>query len=325
MSKQIGIPRIVTSRSAVTATLSVLFVACWSSGFIGAKLGAGSAEVPTLLMWRFLPLAVVLLPIVWFSARRQNTMPTPRALGRQVVIGMLSQSGYLLSVYWAVDLGVNTGTTALIDGIQPLVAAALLGPVLGVAVPRMQWVGLAIGMGGVVMVTAADAGAGTSAPWWAYAIPFLGMLSLVASTFVQQRAPTSTPPLQALAIHCYTSAIVFTTLAVASGVAVPPSVNTFWIALLSLVVLSTFGGYGLYWLLLRRIGITSVNTLMFLIAPVTAVWGALMFGESFTAFTALGLAVGILAVVVVTRADNHQKKRGEGENACSVRAPITSR
>lgn len=309
----------------MTATLSVLFVACWSSGFIGAKLGAGSAGVPTLLMRRFLPLAVVLLPIVWFSARRQNTMPTPRALGRQVVIGMLSQSGYLLSVYWAVDLGVNTGTTALIDGIQPLVAAALLGPVLGVAVPRMQWVGLAIGMGGVVMVTAADAGAGTSAPWWAYAIPFLGMLSLVASTFVQQRAPTSTPPLQALAIHCSTSAIVFTTLAVASGVAVPPSVNTFWIALLWLVVLSTFGGYGLYWLLLRRIGITSVNTLMFLIAPVTAVWGALMFGESFTPFTALGLAVGILAVVVVTRADNHQKKRGEGENACSVRAPITSR
>ncbi|XGU21499.1 DMT family transporter [Rhodococcus sp. 3Y1] len=170
MSKQIGIPRIVTSRSAVTATLSVLFVACWSSGFIGAKLGADGAEIPTLLMWRFLPLVAVLVPIVWLSARRRNMVPTPRTLGRQVVIGMLSQSGYLLSVYWAVDLGVNTGTTALIDGIQPLVAAALLGPVLGVAVPRMLWIGLAIGLGGVAMVTAADAGAGASAPWWAYAI-----------------------------------------------------------------------------------------------------------------------------------------------------------
>src|SRR3546814_18656256 len=105
-------------------------------------------------------------------------MPTPRALGRQVVIGMLSQSGYLLSVYWAVDLGVNTGTTALIDGIQPLVAAALLGPVLGVAVTRMQWIGLAIGMGGVAMVTAADAGDGTSAPRWASAIPFLARQSV---------------------------------------------------------------------------------------------------------------------------------------------------
>nr|WP_047888322.1 DMT family transporter [Rhodococcus sp. ARP2] len=325
MSKQIGIPRIVTSRSAVTATLSVLFVACWSSGFIGAKLGAGSAEVSTLLMWRFLPLAAVLVPIVWLSARRRKTTPTPRALGRQVVIGILSQSGYLLSAYWAVDLGVNTGTTALIDGIQPLVAAALLGPVLGVAVPRMQWIGLAIGLAGVAMVTAADAGAGTSAPWWAYAIPFLGMLSLVASTFVQQRAPASTPPLQALAIHCSTSAIVFTTLAIVSGAAVPPSVSTFWIALLWLIVLSTFGGYGLYWLLLRRIGITSVNTLMFLIAPVTAVWGALMFGESFTPFTALGLAVGIVAVVVVTRVDNRPKKHDESTDSCPARAPITSR
>lgn len=325
MSKQIGIPRIVIPRAAVTATLSVLFVACWSSGFIGAKLGAGSAEIPTVLMWRFLPLAVVLVPIAWLSARRRNMMPTPQTLGRQVVIGMLSQSGYLLSVYWAIDLGVNTGTTALIDGIQPLVAAALLGPVLGVAVPRMQWVGLAIGLGGVAMVTAADAGAGTAAPWWSYVIPFLGMLGLVASTFVEQRAPTSTPPLHALASHCSTSAIVFTALAVASGNAVPPSVNTFWIALLWLIVLSTFGGYGLYWLLLRRIGITSVNTLMFLIAPVTAVWGALMFGESFTPYTALGLAVGILAVVVVTGADNRRKKREERENACPVRAPITSR
>ncbi|MGG7100494.1 DMT family transporter [Rhodococcus sp. 24CO] len=320
MSKQIGIPRIVTSRSAVTATLSALFVACWSSGFIGAKLGAGSAEIPTLLMWRFLPLAAVLVPIVWLSARRRNMMPTPRTLGRQAVIGMLSQSGYLLSVYWAVDLGVNTGTTALIDGIQPLVAAALLGPVLGVAVPRMQWVGLVIGLGGVAMVTAADAGAGTSAPWWAYAIPFLGMLSLVASTFVQQRAPASTPPLQALAIHCSTSAIVFTALAVASGNAVPPSGNTFWIALLWLIVLSTFGGYGLYWLLLRRVGVTSVNTLMFLIAPVTAVWGALMFGESFTPYTALGLAVGIFAVVVVAHVGSRPKKRDEadaGTDSCS--------
>ncbi|WP_336880506.1 DMT family transporter [Rhodococcus globerulus] len=325
MSKQIGIPRIVIPRSAVTATLSVLFVACWSSGFIGAKLGAGSAEIPTVLMWRFLPLAAVLVPIVWLSARRLNTMPAPRTLGRQVVIGMLSQSGYLLSVYWAIELGVNTGTTALIDGIQPLVAAALLGPVLGVAVPRTQWVGLVIGLGGVALVTAADAGAGTAAPWWSYAIPFLGMLCLVASTFVEQRAPTSTPPLQALAIHCSTSAIVFTALAVASGNAVPPSVNTFWIALLWLIVLSTFGGYGLYWLLLRRVGITSVNTLMFLIAPVTGVWGALMFGESFTPYTALGLAVGILAVVVVTRVGNRPKERDEGEDACPVRAPITSR
>ncbi|MFF4801217.1 hypothetical protein ACFY1U_22950 [Streptomyces sp. NPDC001351] len=41
---------------------------------------------------------------------------------------MLSQSGYLLTVYYAIQLGVSSGTTALIDGVQPLVAGALAGP-----------------------------------------------------------------------------------------------------------------------------------------------------------------------------------------------------
>lgn len=40
--------------------LSAAFVLCWSSGFIGAKLGAGSAAAVTVLMWRFVPLAAVL-------------------------------------------------------------------------------------------------------------------------------------------------------------------------------------------------------------------------------------------------------------------------
>ncbi len=46
-----------------------------------------------------------------------------------------------------------------------------------------------------------------------------------------------------------------------------------------------------------------VNTLMFLMAPVTAVWGVLMFGEPFGPQTAFGLAVGLLAVVIVHRGD----------------------
>ncbi|CAM5239182.1 hypothetical protein SVIOM74S_09378 [Streptomyces violarus] len=46
---------------------------------------------------------------------------------------------------------------------------------------------------------------------------------------------------------------------------------------------------------------TKVNTLMFLMAPVTAVWGALAFGEPFGVQTALGLAVCLVAVVVVHR------------------------
>ncbi|MBF6174803.1 DMT family transporter [Nocardia blacklockiae] len=275
--------------------LSALFVVCWSSGFVGAKLGGGEAPIATVLMWRFVPLALVLVPV----AVRVAGMPRGRELVRTVLVGLLSQTGYLTTVYWAIALGVNTGTTALIDGVQPLVAAALVGPLLGVAVSARQWAGLALGLTGVVLVTLADAAAATGVPWWAYPIPLAGMLALVAATVVQRRLSRPPPMITGLTIQCCTSALVFTAAALLSGTALPPPEPRFWLATLWLIVFATLGGYGLYWHLVAKLGITQVNSLMFLMAPTTAVWGALMFDESFTAITAFGLAVGTAAVAVV--------------------------
>lgn len=279
--------------------LSVAFVVCWSSGFIGAKLGAGSADAVTVLMWRFLPLALVLGAVAAVRARAAWRGLTARDLLRQSVIGALSQSGYLLTVYYAIQLGVSSGTTALIDGTQPLVTGALAGPLLRQYVSARQWLGLCLGVAGVLVVTSADAAAVDGVAPWAYAVPFLGMLSLVAATFLESRSRRPVAPAVAMTIHCATSAVVFTVLAVAAGAVVPPAETSFWLAVGWLVILATFGGYGLYWLVLRRSGVMRVNTLMFLMAPVTAVWGALMFGEPFGPRTAAGLAVALLAVVVV--------------------------
>ncbi|WP_369213369.1 DMT family transporter [Streptomyces flavofungini] len=280
--------------------LSAAFVLAWSSGFIGAKLGAGSASAVTVLMWRFLPLAIVLALVALTLTRAAWRGLAARDIARQALVGALSQSGYLLTVYYAIQLGVSSGTTALIDGTQPLVAGALAGPLLGEFVTRTQWIGLGLGVTGVCVVTAADfAGGGTAL--WAYLVPFLGMFSLVAATFLDRRAPRPVRSSVAMTVHCVTSAVIFTALALATRSATPPAEVSFWTAIGWLVTLSTFGGYGLYWLILRRSGVTQVNTLMFLMAPVTALWGALMFGEPFGAQTAIGLAVGLTAVLVVRR------------------------
>ncbi|MEU5582512.1 DMT family transporter [Streptomyces huasconensis] len=287
----------------MNALLSTAFVLTWSSGFIGAKLGAGSASAVTVLMWRFLPLALVLGAVALTLMRDSWRGLTARDIGRQALVGALSQSGYLLTVYYAIQLGVSSGTTALIDGTQPLVAGALAGPLLGQFVSRTQWIGLGLGVGGVVIVTAADFAGGGDTAWWAYLIPFLGMLSLVAATFLDRRSTRHVGPAVSLTVHCLTSAVVFTALAVAARSATPPAEVSFWAAIGWLVTLSTFGGYGLYWLILRRSGVTQVNTLMFLMAPVTTLWGAVMFGEPFGPQTVLGLAVGLAAVVVVRRGE----------------------
>jgi drug/metabolite transporter (DMT)-like permease len=128
------------------------------------------------------------------------------------------------------------------------------------------------------------------------------MLALVAATFVEQRSPRPVAPLPALTIQCSASAVALTAVAAAAGAVAPPADPSFWIAVAWLIVFATFGGYGLYWIALQRSGVTTVNALMFLMAPTTAVWGALMFGEPIGIATVAGLLVCLAAVVVVLRA-----------------------
>ncbi|MBD0863153.1 DMT family transporter [Gordonia sp. zg691] len=296
-TSQIGIPE-----RWLTVVMSAVFVVCWSSGFIGAKLGAAEASVLTILMWRFLVIAIVLGGVIGVMWRRQQVPSMTRGqFGLQLVIGVLSQCGYTVTVYWAISLGVSTGTTALIDGVQPLVVAALAGPLLGAVTHGKQWLGLAVGAAGVVLVTWSDASSSAGAPWWAYLVPLLGMASLVVATFLERLVTDAPPPTVILTIHCGASAVIFTAASVAAGVAVPPAAGAFWLSIAWLTVLSTLGGYGLYWVLLRRSGVTSVNSLMFLMPPVTAVWGTAMYGEPFTWATALGLAMACGATWVVNR------------------------
>lgn len=266
----------------------------WSSGFIGARLGTEEAATLTLLMWRFDLIGAVLL--LWLAAKRSRL--SRRELILQVVIGLLSQGVYLAGTVLSIELGVAVGTAALVAALQPIAAGALAGPVLGERVSARQWLGLGLGLAGVGLVVGGDIGVG-GAPAWAYLLPFAGMAGLVAATLLERRAALDTPLLDGLAVQCAVSAVLFTALALAAGQAAPPSGGGFWAAVAWVIVLSTLGGYGLYWLNLRRGSVTRVSSLIYLTAPTTLIWGVLMFGDPIAALGLAGLGVCVVAVLLV--------------------------
>jgi drug/metabolite transporter (DMT)-like permease len=284
------------------------FVVMWSSGFIGAKLGTQEASTPTFVAWRSLFAAGVLLAAVLLLRRH---WPSPGEVTVQGTVGFLSQGVYLSGVVGAVGFGVSAGTTALVAALQPLLAAALAGPVLGECVRLRQWVGLVVGLVGVVLVVGGDMRVTeqvppeSAAPLWAYALPFVGMSGLVAATLLERRMSLKTKletPLDvALAIQCAVSTVPFAIMAMFWGGLEPPGGGQFWLAVLWGVVFSTFGGYGFYWLNLKLSSVARVSSLIYLTPPTTMVWAYLMFGESVGLLAILGLAVCFGGVLLASR------------------------
>ena len=118
-----SLPCTTTRRPALPRGVALVVV--WSSGFIGAELGARYAGPDTVLAWRCLVTAVVLLPWLLQALARLDRQEWVR----QAVLALLCQCLYLGGVFWAAAAGVPAGTSALIASLQPalvLTAAVLL-------------------------------------------------------------------------------------------------------------------------------------------------------------------------------------------------------
>ncbi|PRY68333.1 EamA domain-containing membrane protein RarD [Glaciihabitans tibetensis] len=295
MSTQIGIPNRLLLVGA-----SAAFVLSWSSGFIIAKIGTDTAPALTVLAWRYFLVAGILLLAMLLLRLRSRTLAMPRwrDIRPHLTIGLFAQFGYILPIYLAVGAGVSSGTTALIDAIQPLVVATLVGPLLGLRVRALQWVGLALGAVGVALIVVTDASAAVS-PSATYLLPLVSLASLVTATFLERRTSARLSVFATLATHAAVTLVAVTILATATGSLVPPATASFWFSTVLIAVVPTLIAYALYWYLLRRLGITALNALLYLVAPTTAVIGAIMFGEPFTPATFAGLALGAAAIALV--------------------------
>jgi drug/metabolite transporter (DMT)-like permease len=306
MTKQVGIVS-----ALVTTVAAIGFVGSWSSGFLIAAIATVDVPFTTLLVWRFVPVALVLLAVTVATGAFGGISRS--AIRGQAVVGLFAQFGYCVCVYASVGAGITTGTTALIDAVQPLVVATLVGPLLGLRVRGAQWCGLAVGAIGVVLVVQSQIG-GADAPPPAYALPVLAMACLVAGTFLDRRAHADLTVLVTLTVHVVVTAAALVVLAVASGTLVPPASTDFWLQAGLAAVVPTLVAYGLYWWMLRRVGITALNALLFLVAPATAAAGAVLLGEQLSGLTVAGFVLcgAGVAVVLVSEA---RVRRGDDRAA----------
>ncbi len=288
---------------ATTLPLCVAFVLFWSSGFVGAKVGLGYAGTFTILTWRYL-LVTVVLGILLLAAGGWRRLGW-REILRHGLVGILAHAAWLAFVLGAIDLGVSAGLAAFITALQPMFTATLSGRMTGEAVSARQWGGLILGLGAVLLVVGDRIALGGSV--LAHALPFAAVVAISLGTLIDRRAELATraegrpatPILLVVFIHCAASLLVLAPLAgLLEGFAARwGGALVFSVLWLALVV--SLAGYGLLFVLLRRMDATRVSSLTYLAPPTTMLIAYWLFGESLGVMDWLGLGIAALAVWMV--------------------------
>ncbi|MBK6638273.1 MAG: DMT family transporter [Rhodocyclaceae bacterium] len=274
-----------------------LFVLLWSTGFIGAKLGLPHAAPLTFLLVRYI--AVIALMVLIALAMRAPWPREPRQWLHIGVAGFLVHGLYLSGVFIAIGAGLPAGVTSLIVGLQPLLTAVGAGALLGEAVLPRQWLGLALGLGGVTLVVAQKISAGFGLAALVPAV--VALLGITAGTLYQKRfCPNfdwrSGSVVQFLPTALVTGLLVFGV----EGWRVDWT-GEFAFALSWLVLVLSVGAISLLNHLIRSGSAVNVASLFYLVPPTTAVIAWAIFDEVLAGSALVGMGLAIFGVYLARK------------------------
>ena len=280
----------------LTPLYPLLFVALWSTGFIGAKFGLPDAEPLTFLSLRY-ALVLVLMGLAAWLMRA----PWPRTAREWLhigVSGLLVHAVYLGGVFMAIGKGLPAGVAALVVGLQPVLTALGAGAFLGERVRPTQWAGLALGFAGVGLVVGHKlAGSASGAVLWAMLLPAVcALVGITAGTLYQKRFCPSFDLRTGSVVQflpCLAATLLVASLTETMQVR---WTGSFIFALGWLVLVLSLGAVSLLNVLIRRGSAVNVASLFYLTPPTTALVAWALFGETLTGLALVGMVLAAFGV-----------------------------
>jgi drug/metabolite transporter (DMT)-like permease len=284
------------TRLAVAAA-PVVFVVLWSTGFIGARYGLPYIEPMTFLGIRML--CVVAIMLVFAIASRVR-WPDLHEVGHSLAVGAMVHFLYLGGVFVAISQGVPAGISALLPGLQPILTSTIANRFMGERVTRLQWIGLALGLLGVMLVLhdRSIVAAGTPLGWAASVVSLIG---ITLGTLYQKRFCGRIDWRTGNTVQYAGAGVLFWLAAFAVETRVIHWTGELVFAIAWLVLVLSIAGVALMYWLIRRSAATGFASLFYLVPAVTALMAYVLFGEKLDHVSVLGMVVCAVGVVLANR------------------------
>ncbi|GLR84679.1 DMT family transporter [Bradyrhizobium iriomotense] len=274
----------------------VLFVVLWSTGFIATKSVVNNADPLTYLAIR-MAIVVGLMAIIVAIARPK--WPDGTGIAHSAVAGILVHGFYLGGTAIAIAHSIPAGLSALIPGLQPILTSTIANRWLGERVTPLQWGGLLLGLGGVVLILHNRPMTGEAGLGWLASV--VSLISITLGTLYQRRYCNHIDWRAGNLVQYVAVTLFFAVGAFAFEDRVVHWTREFVLGLAWLAVVLSIGSIGLLYWLIRHSAATAVASLFYLVPAVTALMAYLLFGERLDAVAVAGMAICAAAVFLVNR------------------------
>ena len=286
--------------------MPAVFVLIWSTGFIVAKFGLPFAPPLTFLAMRY-ALSIFCF-LIWIRFSRARWPQGRQQWLHLAVTGVLMHAGYLGGVWVAVKGGMGSGLAALVVGLQP-VLTALWVSWAGLSgdsatehkVSPRQWMGLVLGLGGLLLVVARKFGTGSEVTLLTLGCTVFALLSITVGTLYQKKHGGAADLRTGSLIQFAASFVVVLPVALVLESTPVDYTAEFWGALAWSVLALSIVAITLLLVMIRRGRATEVASLMYLTPPTTALFAWLLFGEQLGALAWTGVVVTMAGVALVLK------------------------
>jgi drug/metabolite transporter (DMT)-like permease len=268
----------------------LLLAAIWGASFLFMRIAAPSFGPVALVAARIAIGGLFLLPLLalrgglgslWIHAR-------PIAL-----IGVVNSAVPFVLITYAM-LTLTAAFASVLNATVPMWTALIAAVVLREPVRAAQWLGLAVGAAGVVVLVGDRIEFDPSGALWrdtlAIFAALAGMLFYAISAHLARRILADVPPLATATGSQLTAALLLAPAAVATWPAQPPTLAE-WGAAIVLGVLCTAVGYLLYFRLIGHVGAMRASNVTYLIPLFATLWGTVFLAEPLTLRLAVGGAI----------------------------------
>jgi drug/metabolite transporter (DMT)-like permease len=264
----------------------------WSSSFVTARVGL--RLVTPLLFVGVRLLAAALILFAAMVARRES-WESLRGRWHHLALAGALVNGVTLGVFHVGMVTVDAAVMALMQALSPLLIALLAGPLLGERLRARQWIGILLGLVGVLLVVGPRA-AHSRAELTAILLGLIGVAGLGGGTLYFGRHGRGVPLLPATAVQLAAAAML---VLLAMALFETPRATWSFPAVASVawnVAVVSIGGMSLYYFMLNRGAAGRVAANFYLVPGVVALLGWSLLGESLTPLALAGLAVASLGV-----------------------------